>query len=130
MCLRCYDDGREGFVSFADCLYYCCSLCTCTQRIGRILHITTCRIDRFCHDKNRPLTLENEPLEKLFLMQRLKYMDNLHITTSTSRGSHLYIPCRSICDWGHQAIKATLGIKVISKLLKASIQDAGLQFDL
>ena len=51
-------------------------------------------------------------------------------TQTMSRGSHLYIPCRSVCDWDHNWIKrskpswgANQGIKVTSELLKINNQE-------
>ena len=54
-----------------------------------------------------------------------------------TRGSHLYVPCRSICDRNQNRIKrskhflrANQGIKGTSKLRKSRIKNARLQFDL
>ena len=56
-----------------------------------------------------------------------------------ARGSHFYVPCRSICNWDQNWIKwpkpfwgTDQGIKVTSKLLKINNQEHGcnLTFDL
>ena len=54
---------------------------------------------------------------------------NLGLTGSypMTRGSHLYVPCRSVCDWDQNRIKpfweADQGIKVTSELLKSTDQE-------
>ena len=56
---------------------------------------------------------------------------------SVTRGSHLYVPCRSVCNRNQNRIKrskhslrANQGIKGASKLWKSRIRNAWLQFDL